>query len=150
MLLMTEQFRIAAFREGEVVHGTRLLCRLQISRIRESFQGVLPDRFEHQQTRLICTSVALLQQAFVKQGCDHVDGRTRKIGSFATDSFSSLKRPASNKDGQALETPLLLGVQEIITPADGITQCLLPAGSILPSTRQHSKPMVESPEQCLG
>src|SRR2546430_9526242 len=43
----TTLFRsIAAFREGEVVHGTRLLCRLQLSRIRQSFQGVLPDRLE--------------------------------------------------------------------------------------------------------
>src|SRR3989442_1559990 len=150
MLLMTEQFQIAAFREGEVVHGTRLLCRLQLSRIRQSFQGVLPDRLEHQQTRLICTSVALLQQAFVEQGCNQVYSGRREIRSLATDRFRSLQRAASNKDGQAPETPLLLDSQEIITPTDGVTQGVLTGGSILPASRQHSKPVGEAPEQCLG
>src|SRR5258708_32237305 len=93
--------------------------------------------------------VALLHQPFVKQGCDQVDGGKREIRRCATDSFCSLQRTASNKDGQAPETTLLLGIQEIITPADGITQCLLPGGSILPSTPQHGKPVVEPPEQCL-
>src|SRR5712691_10937314 len=127
-----------------------LLCRLQLSRIRKGFQGVLPDRLEHQQTRLISGPVPLLQQAFVKQGCNQVDGGKREIRSSATDSFRSLKRTAANKDGQAPETTLLLDIQEIITPTDGITQSLLPGGSILPSTRQHSKPVGEPPQQCLG
>src|SRR5437763_686113 len=61
---------VAAFREGEVVHRMSLLYRLHLSRIRKHFQGVLPDRLEHQQTWLISSSVALLQQAFVKQGCN--------------------------------------------------------------------------------
>src|ERR1700674_2500304 len=99
----------------------RLLCRLQLSRIRKSFQCVLPDRLEHQQTWLIFTSIALLQQAFVQQGCDQVDGRKREIRNSATDRFCSLERAASPKDGQAPETALLLGSQEIITPTDGIT-----------------------------
>src|SRR2546421_1818154 len=120
MLLMTEQFRIAAFREGEVVHGTRLFCRLQLSRIRKHFQGVFPDRFEHQQAWLISALVALLQQAFVKQGCNQVYSGKREIrftcgessiNRDTTDRFRSLERAASNKDGQAPETPLLLGIQ---------------------------------------
>ena len=127
-----------------------ILCHLQFSRIHKSFQGVLPDRFEHQQAWLISVPVALLQQAFVQQGCNQVNSGKREIRSCATDRFRSLKRTASNKDGQAPETPLLLGIQEIITPAYGIAQCLLPGGSILPSTRQHGKPVVEPPEQCLG
>src|SRR5437868_5182768 len=127
-----------------------LLCCLQLSRIRKGFQGVLPDRLEHQQTRLISGPVPLLQQAFVKQGCNQIDGGKREIRSSATDCFCRLKRTAANKDGQATETTLLLGSQEIITPADGITQSLLPGGSIMPSTRQHGKPVVEPPEQGLG
>src|SRR5438270_7512376 len=127
-----------------------LLGQLQFSRIHQSFQGVLPDRLEHQQTWLISSSVALLQQALVKQGCDQVHGGKRAIRSCATDRFRSLKCTAANKDGQAPETPLLLGSQEIITPTDGITQSLLSDGSIMPSTRQHGKPVVEPPEQGLG
>src|SRR5260370_42097243 len=67
-----------------------------------------------------------------------------------TDRFCSLERTASQKDCQAPETSLLLGIQEIITPADGITQGVLPGGSIMPSTRQNGKPMVKPPEQGLG
>src|SRR2546421_4532874 len=128
----------------------RLLDQLQFSRIRQGFQGVLPDRFEHQQTWLISPSVALLQQALVQQGGDQVYSGMREIRSCATDSLRSFKRKAPHKDGQAPETPLLLGIQEIITPVDGITQGLLPGGSILPSTRQHGKPMVQPPQQGLG
>src|SRR6266699_458384 len=157
MLLLAEQFRVAAFREGEVVHRTRLFYRLHLSRIRKHFQGVLPDRLEHQQTWLISSSVALLQQAFVKQGCNQVHGGKRVIRSCDVldksalyDRFGRLKCTASHKDGQAPETALLLGIEEIITPTDGVTQGVLPGGSILPSTRQHSKPVVETPQQGLG
>src|SRR6266700_728528 len=45
MLLMAEQFGVPAFREGEVAHSMYLFCRLQLSRIRKGFQGILPDRF---------------------------------------------------------------------------------------------------------
>ncbi len=38
-----------------------LFYRLQFSRIRKFFQGILPDRFEHKQARLISSPVALLQ-----------------------------------------------------------------------------------------
>src|SRR6266702_1040156 len=110
-----------------------LLGRLQLSRIRKFFQGVLPDRFQHQQACLICTSIALLQQAFVKQGCNQVYSRKREIRSSAADRFCSLKRTAPDKNGQAPETALLLDIQQIITPTDGITKGLLPGGSILPS-----------------
>src|SRR5258708_1078043 len=122
-----------------------LFCRLQLSRIRKHFQGVLPDRFEHQQAWLISALVALLQQAFVKQGCDQVDGGKREICSSGTDRFCSLQRTASDKDGQAPETMLLLGIQEIITPADGITQFLLPGPTPLPSPPQHCNPMLQHP-----
>src|SRR6266567_2150308 len=157
MLLLAEQFRVAAFREGEVVHRTRLFCRLHLSRIRKHFQGVFPDRLEHQQTWLISSSVALLQQAFVKQGCNQVYSGKRVIRrcdvldkSALYDRFGRLKCTASHKDGQAPKTALLLGIEEIITPANGVTQGVLPGGSILPSTRQHGKPVVETPQQGLG
>src|SRR2546428_6324982 len=110
-----------------------LLCRLQLPRIRKFFQSVLPDRFEHQQTWLLSTPVTLLQQALVKQGGDQIHGGKRERRSSATDRFRRLQRPAAHKDGQAPETALLLGTQEIITPADGVTQGVLPGGSILPS-----------------
>src|SRR5438309_9283365 len=106
MLLLAEQFRVAVLRKDEVVHRMSLLYRLHLSRIRQSFQGVFPDRFEHQQTWLISSPVALLQQAFVKQGCDQVHGGKREIGGSATDSLGRLKRAASYKDGQAPKTPL--------------------------------------------
>src|SRR5437667_2468546 len=134
-----------------------LLYRLHLSRIRKHFQGVLPDRLEHQQTWLISSLVALLQQAVVKQGCNQVYSGKRVIRSCDVldksalyDRFGRLKCTASHKDGQAPETALLLGTQEIITPADGVTQGVLPGGSILPSPRQHGKPMGKPPEQGLG
>src|SRR5260221_8649086 len=159
MLLMTEQLRLTLLGKREVVHRMQLPCRLQLSRIHKCFQVVLPDRFEHQQTRLISPSVALLQQAFVEQGGDQVYSGKRvirftcgesSINRDATDSFGSLKHTTADKDGHAPETPLLLDSQEIITPANGITQGVLPGGSILPATRQHSKPLGEPSQQCLG
>src|SRR6266487_3873653 len=150
MLLVPELFRLPLLGQRKVVSRTRLLYHLHLSRIHQSFQGVLPDRFEHQQTWLISTCVALLQQAFVQQGGDQIHGRTQEIRGCATDRFGRLKGTASHTDGQAPETPLLLGSEEIITPTDRIAQGLLPGGCILPSTRQHRKPTVEPPEQGLG
>src|SRR5437588_1744243 len=120
-----------------------LLHGLQLSRIHKFFQNVLPDRFEHQQAWLLCTSVALLQQAFVQQGWDQVYGGKRAIRSSATDRFGSLQRTATDKEGQAPETALLLGSEEIITPTNGLAQGQLLDGSILPSTYQHGEPTVE-------
>src|SRR5438046_8950563 len=109
-----------------------------------------PDMFRHNQSRLITSPFVLLQVSFVKQRCDHVHDGKRDTGSSATDNLCSLQGTAANKDGQAPETPLLLRIEEIITPADGITQCLLPAGCILPATRQHAKSVIEPPEHCLA
>src|SRR5258708_35583138 len=130
MLLMTEQFRLTLLGKREVVHRMQLPCRLQLSRIHKCFQGVLPDRFEHQQTRLISPSVALLQQAFVEQGGDQVYSGKRvirftcgepSINRDATDSFGSLKHTAAAKQGSAPETPLLLARQDSLTPPTVMT-----------------------------
>src|SRR5262249_11081020 len=86
------------------------------------------DRLQHREAGLlstICLVLALLQEALIYQrgySIERLHCHTIKRG---VQRFCCLHRAAAYEDRKSPEQALLLLTQQVITPLNGIAQCLL-------------------------
>src|SRR6266849_3314069 len=116
----------------------------------EALQTILPDRFQHQQARLLTSFPCLLhafQQTLVNERGYAVQYLPLPVVRQSTHGFCCQEGAATNKDGEPPEEPLFPGIEQLIAPLDGVTQGLLSCWHIPRPTRQHGQPPTQARQQ---
>jgi hypothetical protein len=101
-----------------------VLSDIYLSACSENLQSKLTYRLQHSETWLVAVLFRLLHKALVdERGYPIQDPSCCGIGvKSGTNRLYCLKRAASDKDGESPEKSLLLGMQQIITPRNGVAQ----------------------------
>src|SRR6266567_6793439 len=116
---------------------------------RENLQPILADRHQHQEAWLLAFLLGLLQQALVEKRGNGIQGWLHLIAKRAAHRLDCWKPATTGKDREPPEKPLLVGIEEVVAPGDGIAEGLLPRGPIAFPTRQDSQRLVQPCEERL-
>jgi hypothetical protein len=110
----------------------------KLGQIVEAFGRVLADGLQHHHPRLSRSRVGLPDQALVDQGGQAVQdvevrpGQPVELGGHHLHGLE----PCAGEHREQLEQPLLARVEHLVTPADCVTQRLLPDGRVARSAPQ--------------
>jgi len=115
---------------------TELAHRLQHAEARIG-QAIGPALFHSDETVVVERAEAVN---------DRDGGRARRIG----DRLCCLERRASDEDGETAKQRLLRRVEEVVTPADGRPQRLLPLRPIAPAAGEEPQAIVKTRQDRLG
>src|SRR5207253_8376476 len=116
---------------------------------RENLQPILADRLQHQEVWLLAFLLGLLQQALVDKRGHCIQDWLHFIAKRAANRLDGFQRATTRKDREPPEKPLLLGIEEVVAPGNGIAQGLLPRWRIACPTCQHCQPLSQSCEERL-
>src|SRR5579885_1182311 len=111
----------------------------------QTLSPILADRLQHGQAGFSVALRALyLQQTLVTHGSYLIEYMLRLLTERFTDGFGCLDRTATGEDCKPAKEALFPGIEQIVAPLKGVTQGLLPGGTIPPSLCQNSQPVLQA------
>src|SRR5438128_9809957 len=116
---------------------------------RENLQPILADRLQHQEAWLLAFLLGLLQQALVDKRRHCIQDWLHLIAKRAAHRLDGCKPATTGNHRESPEKPLLVGIEEVVAPGDGIAEGLLPRGPIAFPTRQDSQALPQPCEERL-
>ena len=129
LALGAEQFGGGRLGQCLVCRRVAVAHKLVLAGLLESLGSVLANNLQHQQPRLVeirePSQQALLRE--LVESREHVDP---ELGGWAAHRLGLLEVGPSRKDREASEELPMCVIQQVIAPADGAVQRLLPAGKI--------------------
>src|SRR5258708_31465238 len=108
---------------------------------------MLADHLQELQAWLLRVLFLLLQQAVINQGGNEIQCGGADIPGSRTDGLRCFQRTAPREDTEAAQELLLLPVQQLISPGDGISQGPLAGAATPPSPRPTPHRVVPTPQQ---
>src|SRR2546425_3784282 len=87
---------------------------------RENLQPILADRLQHQEAWLLAFLLGLLQQALVDKGGHCIQYWLCFVTKRSANRLDGLQRATTGKDREPPKKPLLLGIEEVVAPGNGI------------------------------
>src|SRR6266702_112889 len=145
----TCEFRLSLLRKPHIIQSMSLSSDCHLPARRENLQPILADRLQHHQAWLLAFLLGLLQQALVDKRSHCIQDWLHLIAKRAAHRLNGLERATTGKDREPPEKPLLLGIEEMVAPGNGIAEGLLPRGPIAFPTRQYSQPLAQTCEERL-
>ena len=115
----------------------------------ENLQPILADRLQHQEAWLLAFLLGLLQQALVDKRRHCIQDWLHLIAKRAAHRLDGCKPATTGNHRESPEKPLLVGIEEVVAPGDGIAEGLLPRGPIAFPTRQDSQALPQPCEERL-
>src|SRR5688572_28357378 len=94
-------------------------CRT-FSALDEPLRSVLPNGFQHKETRVAGGALSLLQKTLIHEGGDSLQNVEFEIAVSIAHRLGALQRESSSKYRQSSEQLLLGGIQQTIAPVDTI------------------------------
>src|SRR5436190_995992 len=116
---------------------------------RENLQPILADRLQHQEAWPLAFLLGLLQQALVDKRGHCIQDWLHLIAKRAANRLDGFQRATTGKDREPPEKPLLVGIEEVVAPGNGIAEGLLPRWQIAFPTRQYSQALPQPCDELL-
>src|SRR6266567_3556009 len=103
----------------------RRLGGLQLPSFGKQLQPILPQGLQHQEARLLCLLLALLDEAVIQQRGEGVQDVWAPSARPLAKRLGCRKLPAARKDREPPEERLLLGRKQVVAPLERLAQRLL-------------------------
>src|SRR6266700_4063753 len=92
---------------------------LELSTRSERLQAILTDGRQHVESWLPCFLFPQHEQAVIDQRGDHIQNGSDVLARGRADRLGRINRTASHKHTERPEEALLLGREQVVTPANG-------------------------------
>src|SRR5579875_734107 len=127
---------VALFRQMQVIGGMCTLDLPFLSSLTQALPPIFANGLQHLQTWLLPFLPLLREQVLVQQRGDPIQHVSwLAVIQHLRESFHRPWIAAADEDREPPKEPLLLFIEQIITPLNGVTQGLLPLWQILCPTR---------------
>src|SRR5215207_6324943 len=128
-----EVFRVAATRGIEIVRIELLECKFS-------------DRLQHAEPRLAGAAFDRSHHAAIDKGSQALQHIPVKILRWGDHSLSRFQGATTSEYGKALQCVLLLRIEKLVTPRNGVSQRALPRREITRTVGQQREPSIQPRE----
>ena len=111
-------------------------------------QAELPHGLQQGIARLASRVLSLAQQTFIDERAHPL--QDVQIAGSIGDGLDRLQRASAGEDRKPAEEGLLMWGEQIMTPGDGVTQCLLAGWGVSRPAREYLEAIAEALEERLG
>src|SRR6266699_540606 len=148
-LCCTVEFGLRRLSETQEIARVCLLSSTGLTSFHQALQAELADRLQELQARCILLPGHLSQQALIQQRGDPFQDVCFRITERLADNFGRFQGAATYEDGKVSKERLLLVIQEIIAPLDGLLQGLLAGRDIADGAGKEVLSLLQAREQGL-
>ena len=135
------QARLGALGQRQEVLGMATSQRLELAGPGELFEAEFTNRLEHAQAQLTVGGAHRSQQVLGHQRIDQVEDLA-----LVADGCRRLEAAAADEDRQAAKQRLLVRLEQVVAPGDGVAQRLLAGRRVARAARQQLESTLERPE----
>jgi hypothetical protein len=135
---------------GEVEHhmSVRFARRIGLTGRLERCDAERANRLQQAESRFAAHVALAPHEASLDQSAQSLED-VHAARDAPADGFGRLEREATHEHGKAPEQSLLGSREQLVTPANGSTERLMPFGQIARTTLEQIEPPTQSGEQCL-